>query len=436
MGFAVSAAPLCAHPVLTFSVTSRVEPPPGQSQQPSQETFPLVVTLGHQFLSIEAKGTRTIYDFEHYRIRRLNLEARTFEDDSLYVDVGFRVLEFYNRMQLGRAMRSANIDGSSAAVKHFDVAQVENLFSLTDEKSHTAIDARKDKGATQFLWQEHPLMTVSDRVIPLPPAYQAEYWRFFRYYAGGHPRILDTLASMQGVPQETTVVLSNFKTETRTLTLQGIATAPDAPYSLDGFTLVQPDREPYLTLKLVAGDAPHELRLRVDSALKDRDAAFARGKYLDAFLAEQEQALSTGDSNPEWLRSVRDTLGADPQVMRVLAALGKHEAAQAPRIADELASLRALSPSHVDVLDIFEGNTRLEMHQGPQGTELLLAAVRADPYLTGAWHDLADYYYRSFRMPEAWACLDVARRIAPDAPMLRPANDLEQALRTRNPEFF
>ncbi len=430
------AAPLCAHPVLTFTVTSRLEPAPGQSQAPSEETFPLIVTLGHQFLSIEAKGTRTLYDFEHYRIRRLNLEARTFEDDSLYSDVGFRVLEFYNRMRLGSAMRSANIDGSSAAVEHFDVALVENLFSLADEKNHTVIDARKDKGATQFLWQQHRLMTVSDRATRLPPGYQAEFWRFFRYYAGGHPRILDTLASTQGVPQETTIVLSNFKTETRTLTLQGIAFPPDAPYSLVGFTLVQPDREPYLTLKLVAGDAPHQLKLRVDAALKDRDAAFAQGKYLDAFLAHQEQALSTGDSNADWLRSVRDKLSGDSQVMRVFAALGKHEAAQAPAIADDLASLRARAPAHVDVLEIFEGNIRLEMRQGVQGTELLLAAARADPYLTGAWHDLADHYYRSFKMREAWACLDAARRIAPDDPMLRPANDLEQALRTKNPEFF
>jgi hypothetical protein len=302
LGFAAFAAPLCAHPVLTFTVASRVEPPPGQSQKPSEETFPLIVTLGHRFLSIEAKGTRTIYDFEHYRIRRLNLGARTFEDDSLYADVGFRVLEFYNRMQLGSAMRSANIDGSSAAVQHFDVALVENLFSLTDEKSHTAIDTHKEKGAMQYLWQQHTLMTVSDRATPLPPA--------------------------------------------------------------------------------------------------------------------------------------RDKLSGDAQVMRVVAALGKHDASQAPRIADEFASLRALSPSHIDVLDIFEGNTRLEMRQGPQGTELLLAAARADPYLTGAWHDLGDYYYRSFKMPEAWACLDAARRIAPADPMLRPANNLEQALRTKNPEFF
>jgi hypothetical protein len=98
---------------------------------------------------------------------------------------------------------------------------------------------------------------------------------------------------------------------------------------------------------------------------------------------------------------------------------------------------RLLAPAHVDVVDIFEGNTRLGISgQGKQGDELLLAALRADPYIAGAWHDLADRYYRTFRMEEAWSCMDAARRIAPSHPMLKSIEGLEQALRTRNPGYF
>jgi hypothetical protein len=39
-------------------------------------------------------------------------------------------------------------------------------------------------------------------------------------------------------------------------------------------------------------------------------------------------------------------------------------------------------------------------------------------------------------MAEAWACLDAARRIAPNHPMLKPADDMERALRAKNPEYF
>ena len=425
-------APLQAHPVLTFSVASHVEPAPGQAQKPTDDNFPLTVVLGHQFLSTEAKGRRTIYDFERRRILRLDLQAKTFEDDSLFSDIGFRVLEFYNRIGLGSMLRSAKVTGPSS-----DTALVEHLFSLTDGKNNSVIDISKThEGTTVYRWQQQTLLTVSDRTRKLPTDYQAEYWRFFRYYAGGHPKILDSMALIKGAPEKTTIVLYNFKTETRTMTLNGIASSPDAPYSLDGFVSKMPDREPYESLSMVGADAPQALQARVAAALKDRDTAFAQGRYLDAFLANDEASLSTGDANMDWLRSVKDKMNGDAQVLKLAGALAKHDSTQAPRIAEDLASLRALSPTYADVLDIFEGNTRLELRQAAQGEQLLLAAVKQDPYLTGAWHDLADMYYRSFRMPEAWSCMDVARRIAPNHPMLKPMNDLEETLRTKNPEFF
>jgi len=56
-------APLAAHPVLTFIVTSHIEVSKGPPQPPTDETFPLIVTLGHRFLMVEANDTRTIYEF-------------------------------------------------------------------------------------------------------------------------------------------------------------------------------------------------------------------------------------------------------------------------------------------------------------------------------------------------------------------------------------
>jgi hypothetical protein len=424
---------VAAHPVLTYSVASHLEPLKGQNplQAPTDETFPLIVTLDHQYLSIEAKGKRTIYDFERTRLITADIAAKTFEDDSLYSNVGFRVLEFYNRVKIGGALHAANLQSPTA-----DIALSEHLFSLTDDNSHTLIDVAKKGGDTVFSWQQHQLMSVSDRAKDLPADYQADYWRFLRYYAGGHPRIFDALNSVKGVPQRTVYVLVNLKTETRTMTLQNITISPDVPYSLDGFKLTTPDREPFRTLALVAADAPQQLRAKVNAAIKDRDAAFAQGRFLDAFLAYHEAALSSGQYDAEWLQSARSKLKEDPSVSKLAGALAKHDAAQEPAIAEAIAALRSVATEHVDVLDLFEGNARLAMRPPTRGEQLLFDAVRKDPYIVGVWHDLADYYYRSFHMTEAWACIDAARRIAPDHFMLKPINEMEQALRTRNPQFF
>jgi hypothetical protein len=424
-------APLTAHPVLTFVVTSHIEASKGPPQPPTDETFPLIVTLGHQYLAIEAKDVRTIYDFDRNRIFELDLKKKTYRDDSLYTNIGFRVLEFYNRIHLGNAIRAAKIE-----TPIMQPALVEHLFSLTEDNSQTVIDSTKQNGETAFLWQQHTLMTVSGKTEKLPAGYQTEYWRFMRYYAAGHPKIYASLSSVNGAPKKITLVRTDQKTETRSMTLTGVTTPADTGYALEGFTLSEPDREPYTTLKLVAADAAAQVKTRADVALSDRDSAMSQGRYFDALLANYEVYFSNGSQDLAWLRSSGDKLKTDPGVVKLAGALSQHEAAQLPAAADELSSLGTAASARRQIIEVFEGNVRLEMRQVSQGESLLLGAAKKDPYLTSVWHDLADFYYRSFRMPEAWACMDAARRIAPNHPMLKPLNELERTLRVKNPEFF
>jgi hypothetical protein len=420
-----------SHPTLTFAVASHLVPQKGQPGPPTTEAYPLVVVLGHDYLTVEMKGKRNVYDFAKNRLLVLDLKGKTYEDYSLYSDIGFRVLEFQNRLMLGKMLRSAKVPAAA-----MDSVLVENLFSLVDDKSANEVTRHKSGRDTVVESASHELLRVSDAARALPQGYQNEYWRFVRYSAGGHPKALAMLADTAGVPERLSVVLTNLKVETRTLTLQSITSAPDAPYSLEGFALVMPDREPFKTLQAVGSDAPAQLALRVSAALKQRDLALTGGRYLEAMLANDEAMLSTGDGNREWLISARDRLVSDAATKQLIGALSPHDEASAKLAAEELHKLRESAGNYVDVIDIFEGNTLLTLKQGADGQALLLAALALDPYIAGAWHDLGDFYYRSFRMQEAWACLDVARRIAPSDPMLQQMNQVEQALRQRNPGFF
>jgi len=424
-------APVAAHPEIQIQVHSHIESTTEPKAEPIDETFPLAVTLGQTYLITESKGTRTIYDFERNRILLLDLKTKTYAEYSLYSDIGYRVLEFYNRQMIREALQRAKIASPLPSP-----AVVEQLFSLSDDKANTVIETIKIKGHRIFKWQDNPLVTVTDSVIPLPDAYRAEYWRFIRYYAGGHPKILAALSAERGIPAEATFVLTNQKTETRTLTVQRISYPSDANYSIDGYTLKMPDVEPFKTLAQVGADSQGQVNIRVAAAKKERDLAFSQGRYLDAALANFEAFLSTGEGDSAWLGAARDALTKDPKTQQLLGSISPRDQNTAQRAANDLAGLRALNPARAEVLAVFEGNIRIGLKQGPQGAELLLAALHQNPYFTGAWHDLGDYYYRSFRMQEAWACLDAARGMRPNDPMLQEMNQLEQQLRVRNPEFF
>jgi hypothetical protein len=290
VGCAMPTTPLTAQPVLTFIVASHKESPEGlkSSGQPvpsSDESFPLVVTLGHQYPIVEARGTRTIYDFERQRVIALNIVNKSYTEISLYALLGFRGLEFQNRLMLG-AMFSAAKTGSFA----MQPISAEQTFSIADTKRDTRIDQRQSDGETEFLWQDKKLLSISNRTRDLPTGYQSDYWRFLRYYAA--------LASVQGVPEKITFVLQNEpQTETREISLKAIRTEADGPYSLDGFAAADSDEAPYSTLKLLGPDAATQLAQRAAIAVKDRDA------YLSAPRSERRGSPAGGtrrQSLPAW----------------------------------------------------------------------------------------------------------------------------------------
>jgi len=420
-----------ATPVLSFLVTRQIVKAEGESK----ETFPLKVTLGEHYLTTETNNSVTVYDFLRDREYLLDRDHHTFQEFSLYSDVGFRVLEFFNRVNLRAMAKAGNLD-----LKQMDLAQIEQLFSLTADASDTVIDSAKVDGTTQYSSKHNLLMVVSNKTKPLPAAYQHEYWRFMRYYVGGHPAIYEALGAVSGVPLVVVVELHDRDAEKRTLELQSIKSTPEKTYSLEGYERTPPLKEPFVSAALVTADAPAAVDLRYAEARRVRDAAYARADNFGALLAYDEMSLSTGVGEPEWLRMAHDRLIADPVTRRLndatsLGSPGVHDPAAQSHALEDFEALRALKPDYIDVLDVFEGNLRITMRD-EKGRELLFDALKLNPYLTGAWHDLGDTYYRAFRLQEAWTCWDTARRIAPTNPMMKQVNQLEQAFRSKNPQFF
>ena len=438
IAFALKALPLAAHPVLTFTVTSHNEPAvgmktDGKEAKPTDKTFPLVVTFGHQYLITEAEGTRTIYDFERLRVLRVTLASASFTDDSLYSDIGFRALEFQNRIMLGSALQAGKLP-----VNPMEPALMEHLFSLSNPKGSAVIEQRHGGAIREFFSGKHKLMSVSEKTRELPPAYQAEYWRFLRYYAGGHPQIYAALKPLNGVPENVTFVFTNMGTETRAIALNSITTAADAPYSLAGLVRAPPDTEPRSTLQILGEDAAAKLGERMDATMKVRDSAIAQGQVLEAMLANMAMLIMSGDrAGPgAWLAQHRDAIHGNESARSLSANLEPRDAAGAQKAVQVLADLHQQSGSMGYMLDVFAGNTFLGLGDGKAGAEHLLAALKVNPYLLGAWSDLAGHYYQSYETDKAWACWDAARRVNPQHSMLRRITDMERQLRTTFPEFF
>jgi hypothetical protein len=421
-----------SYPVLTYSMSSHMVPRAQSTLKTKEEEGELTATLGHHFLIVESKGERTVYDFAQRRIYRVNESSRTYRDLSLYSDIGFREPELRNRLMVGSALAAGKVKGNP-----FVPAQIEHLLSLTSDHEHTVIDQARSGTDRIFSWRSIELMRVSEKTETLPTDYQAEFWRFLRYTIGGHPQIYAALQGQAGVPQRIEIRLQNVGYETRTLDLKKIEVLPDTPYSLEGFGPAPDDpAEPGGTIALLGGDSRAELLERVAKTLRDRDAALGRGMVLDALLAHFAVGIITGDFDPRWIEGIKQQISSDTAARTLTASLAPQNKQEAE---NDVKALEALSDPKLPygyMLAVFKGNVLSQLGAGEKAEQSFLTALRANPYLTGTWHDLGGNYFHEFRMGEAWRCWDTARRLRPDHPMMTPVTETEQRLAAQHPEFF
>jgi hypothetical protein len=431
VGFVATAA---AHPVLTFDeqIVTKSPAKGAKGPKPGTEQFPVSVTLGRKYLSVDAQNTRHIYDFERRRVYHVNLKDKTFEDGSLYSVLGFRALELQNRLYIGSVLGAAKVATDAQAP-----ALAEHLLSLTAPDQNTVIETADANGTTTYRWKDKELLSVSDKTQPLTPAYQPDYWRYLRYTIGGHPKIYADLGKRSGVPEVLRALQPDAGEKSITLRLKGVTNPPDAPYSLDGFTLTTPKREPYVTLQKIGRDGATSLATRAAAAKRDRDAAAAAGNMLEAALAHFTYALSTGDSGRDWLTQTRDKVQADADASALAASLSVKNAEEADKAVKTLSALRAKTQSqYAYLLDVFAANHQLALRHTTEARQLFLAALAVNPYLTSAWFDLGKLYFGTYETDAAWACWDAARALSPDHPFGKNVETMEREMVTDHPELF
>ena len=421
-----------AHPVVTLVQQFSSQPAKGAAAKPVSSEFPMRVTLGRKYIAVDANDLRRIYDFEHRRLYELNLKTKTYRDASLYSVLAGKQLEVQNQLRMGSILGEAKVQNGV-----LEVPQIEHQFSVTIEEDGAKIDTARAKGTTVYSWKGKEWLAISDGTRSLPEDSQREYWQWLRYTVGGHPKIYADMEKRSGVPELIRVTYNAVGEQTYTLKLTTVTNEPDAAFSLQGFTRSELNREPWPTLKKVSSDPHAGLLASTAAAKKDRDAALAQGKLLDAALAHFTYALSTGDSDNNWLVSVRDRMEKDPDAQAFASSLSSKDADAAARAVKRLTDLRAKTTSqYAYLLDVFAANHEGTLRHGTASEKLFLSALAANPYLTGAWFDLGKLYYRNSRAREAWACWDIARAMDAEHPFAKEINTLEKQMADDNPVYF
>ncbi|MGH8020176.1 MAG: hypothetical protein ACREIA_18240 [Opitutaceae bacterium] len=399
---------------------------------------------GHMVIADEEKTK--IYDFTAKRYFVLPAAADDYEDISLYALCAFRVRELQNRLFLGEAMGSAGVQADNVS---FDRLDMESLFGLElpNKPSRAAgITAKPGEafarnaladGTVTFSREGRAVTSFTPGSIRLSGARRRHWERYIVHACHIHPRIRSQIIAGGHLPGRLEFSAKDMnRTEKIAIEFIGTASAPDrAPARrLAGRTPRPPGaaKELEAIVTRAASTAPPTKADAIAFARK----AIAEDRPLDGLLALLEYGLQSGDQPTGEIRRHNDVFKEDSQCRRFFSGGPQSTKEERERTLAAYDSIEREGLEKACVLDILRANMLAPLGKPAEAKRLFLAALEANPFLSGVYNDLGNLYYHAYNMAAAWVCWDAGRRLHPDHPLLESATDLERRLERDFPALF
>lgn len=392
---------------------------------------PLDVILGDDYLEFEDRDGRVVHDFLS-RQSHLVAEGR-YARRSLYADIGFRVAEFRNRMDLIAALEETRPEQTQGLI-----VEVEHLFGIDDEATEPSIVMEDAAEKLTFRFQDVRMAEFSVKGRKLSTTQAQEFVRFLRYYVGGHPDILAQIQIRSILPRDSELVMTNLdKAESVKLHL---LKAEEVERQRPDFSQRTPDVFPADPLGALARMAltfdPAMVKRSADAAVVKGDQALAEGKFLSAALFFFEAYLMEGGDLPAQVSTQREAFQTDPDAALLFASLVGETPERARQSVSQLKSLEPKAGDARHVLKIFQAGLLLQVQDKVPARDLFVEALIVNPMVASCWMDLGDVYFANYEADIAWLCWDIGRRLAPTHQMSEKVNRLEDSLRSNYPGFF
>jgi len=420
--------------ILFETETKEISPAQGTSESPNagQVRGVLHVVLGKDYLQVEENGLEYVYDFPGHKVYLKDSQSKKYETYSLYAYPGFRGAELENRLLVYDNFRS------KGAAFYLTPVILEHFFSIKSNRQTGKITDSAGAQKTTFTAEGMTLMEVGQTGKPASKKDLGMFLKFLRYRVGGHPEILNKLVEKSFIPDWFDVYTydaQSFKTRYK---ISSVKDLPETSYSLEGYTqgpvkftgeMIEFAKA---SVKDVEKNAPQKMA-EVEAAIKD----FLDNKnYLEAALGCLEISLYNSRFDAPICKSNLKTLQDDGRVKTLLNNLNSSDRDKVEVSYQILKELESYTPRKAYVLWVFEANFLGRMGEAARAFDLYYGALKANPYLAGAYKDAGELFYSNYKMDMAWFCWDIGRKIYPEHSMLKEVDKFEEDIVKRYPEFF
>ncbi len=432
--------------VLKYSLTETRTPLATQAKAPKKEKEVVLsskktVVFGSGFFSIKEKKLERIYDFKQKRIHYLDHQSKTRSEISLFSDLAFRVQEFHHRIEMIESVEKAG-----GRVPE-DQLSLESIFGIENQEKKTIFsEDLSEKDKIKFLKEKQVVSEIAFSENRLD-AENNMFKQFLIYDNSLHPKIRKKIIESQKIPS---VIRSRLESldggDHFVLILDSFNTQKDQGFNIPlnyAFSKKRPGA--------VAAAEPLESLVQSDPLGKNKKLYHGREwfekrileaqgdkNYLEVALLVLEYGLQTGDHG--WSSKEIEKLAVHQkdhaELDRFFKSLGISGKNQAERAIAELQKINRKKLNRDHMIDIMIANQQSVLGQNDKAQKKMLAALKANPFITGAYKDLGDMFYADFDMASAWLCWDFARKRVPDHFMLKPISEYEKELLSDFPDFF
>jgi hypothetical protein len=403
----------------------------------------LTVFLGESYFEEEKEGESIVYDLRSKRILTREPGKKDWKYSPLFSDLGFRLMEYQNRVMLGRALSAGGIKASSLA-NMGDTFELETLFCLRFPGDRSkAVDGLTRKlltdGTLSFLRNSAEVVEFKASAYRVPAQLRDIYEMWLIYRSRIHPQIRRDIVETGAFPQLLRTHWHNSgETAVTTLLMQDSGTINGDPHRPDSAFVTLPNAEGALLEALLSSSDP-KVRAEgptLDAAVRLADKSVAAGRPLDGLLALLEIQFQGGGDTAPTLQRLHTEFSQDQECSRLVASLRQSSKAECENGLKALREIDRTGLTKGYILDVHIGDQLSNLGQSKEAETAFLSVLHHNPLLAGPWNDLGQLYFREFDMAKAWLCWNAGRGVSPSHPMLEGVTKLEGRLQSDFPEFF
>lgn len=395
------------------------------------------ITLEPRIISVRSGNYEKIYDFGQNTVASVDHDKQQYTRTSLYAIPAFKDYEKRNRKILSKVMQKAGINALET-----NQFELEMIFGGDINGSVAKNIESKDAGKIHKLYyKDENIASYELSEQRIPSNLTDIYKKYLTYEYRIHPVIVEKLTdkgfifhslkyrNKQEIPYLTENVYMLTASDSKT---EGIISIPKN-YQENYASDKRLDK--IIKLSTIKENS-------VDYYASQMNTLWDKKKYLEASLLFHEYSIHHGLKDFNKIKPAVQRLfkEAPPEsgIKNLTAAItqqpsSKKKIRQAIEIIERA---QKQSSSHGYVLNIYLANYYGAIGQNKKAIDLILMALEQNPFLTGAYKDLGDKYFKSYQMPNAWASWDHMQRINPDHQLVPVIQNFEKKIKKRHPEHF